>query len=132
VKTTFTEEAIEQLPAETLGEIIKSRVRQGIRTLEVVTLDEALGRLSAIGEIVDQETSPAPIEVEPRYSAPTNEEAAELVARIRAGSRAEAPGIVAEWIETRYGVVSSTLARAALERGEIRVDSSVLMEEADG
>ena len=117
-KTTFTEEAVRDLSAENLGKIIKSRVDQGVRSFEIVTLDEALGRLSAIGEVVDHETTPAPIEVEPRYSAPTSEEVDDLAARIAStGYASDAVDVVEDWIETKYGVVGD-FRRRILARTE--------------
>lgn len=119
MKTTFTEEAIERMTPEALGQLIRHRISIGVRTFEVVTLDEAIGRLAAMGVPivgdVDAITIPA-LEVESRYPAPTPEEIEDLCARISStGYASEATEVVEDWLEKRYGVVSTWRAERRAE-----------------
>lgn len=114
MKTTFTQEAIRDIDPTRLGELIKDRAAKGVRTFEVVPIDEAIGRLAAMGVPVVGEL-PA-IEVESRYPAPTPEEVEELASRISAtGYASEATEVVEAWLEERYGVVSTYRAKARAE-----------------
>lgn len=108
MKLTFTLEAIAGMDPTRLGELIRHRVGIGARVIEIVTLDEAIGRLSAMGVplVGDVSTITVPVEVESRYPAPTPQEIDDLLAKIAgSGYASDAGQAVEDWMESRYGVV---------------------------
>lgn len=118
MKVTFTEEAIAGMDPTRLGELIKHRVGIGARAFEVVTLDQAIGRLAAMGVPVvgDVSTITTPMEVESTYPAPTPEELDDLMVKIGSSAYAsEAILIVEEWTRARWGVVSTFTAKCEAE-----------------
>lgn len=117
MKVTFTEEAIAGMDPTRLGELIKHRVRIGARTIEVVTLDQAIGRLAAMGvSVIDVSTITTAIEVESTYPAPTPEELDDLCAKIGSTRYAsEAVEVVETWTRERFGVVSAFTSKLEAE-----------------
>lgn len=63
MKLTFTVEAIAAMDPTRLGELVQDRVKRGARRIEVVPLDEAIGRLTAMGVAAEIRDRPA-LEVE--------------------------------------------------------------------
>jgi hypothetical protein len=124
VKVTFTEEAVAGMDPTRLGELIQHRVGIGARLFEVVSLDEAVGRLAAFGVPVVGDVVTVPIEVETMYPAPTPEEIEALACRISLSSYAsEAVDVVEDWLFTRYGVESTYRAKARAEEALANVET---------
>jgi len=62
-RLSFTIDAVAQMDPTRLGELIQDRVRKGATSIEIITIEEAVGRLSAMGVPVTVDAHP--LEVEP-------------------------------------------------------------------
>lgn len=67
VRLTFTIEAVAGMDATRLGELVKDRVAKGATEISIIPLDDAIGRLAAMGGRVIP-GGPVPLEVEPEES----------------------------------------------------------------